>query len=183
MPNSVVAYRVVLCCLILAALPTCTATEPTDTPTLSELTGPPASAPVYTDYADIAPLFHQQNDTTYLINLWATWCKPCLDELPLLAELAERNADKPFQLALLSLDDKPEAIARIPDYLKRLDINLPVAVLSTQDTTWGEQIDRVWNGSLPTTIVYRNQLKYVHRRNFTTYPALYETIRPLLAQD
>ena len=167
----------------LALLSSCTDPTPTNLPPLAELTGPPAAPPVYTDYAEIAPLFRQRNDTTYLINLWATWCKPCLDELPLLAELAARNADRPFQLALLSLDDKPAAIARIPDYLERLDIDLPVAVLSTQDTTWGKEIDRVWNGSLPTTIVYRNELKYVHRRNFTTYPALYETVRPFLDRE
>src|ERR1044071_5943159 len=46
-------------------------------------------------------LFHSRNDTTYLINFWATWCNPCVHELPFFEELRENYKDKKLSIILL----------------------------------------------------------------------------------
>ncbi len=163
----------------LLALAGCDTPTPPAAP-VSTLVAPAAPPRVYTDYNELADLFRQHNDTTYLINFWATWCKPCLEELPLLQELAEEERDAPLRVILVSLDTDTAAIARIPDYLVRQQVGLPNAVLTDERQEWKTALDEHWDGTLPTTFIYRNALRYVYRRNFRTLPDVREAVRPLL---
>ena len=59
--------------------------------------------PLYVSYEkfdDIAPLFNKNNDTTYVINFWATWCKPCVEELPYFEDLYAAYSDKKVKIIL-----------------------------------------------------------------------------------
>ena len=149
----------------------------------------PAAAPaaatvaaprVYDRYAEVAPVFTQNDDTTYLINFWATWCKPCLEELPLLQELAEEHRNDKLQVLLVSLDTEASAISRIPAYLEQKDITLPTLVLRDETAAWQRALDEKWDGSLPTTFIYRGPLRYIYRRNFNTLPDVEAAVEPLI---
>ena len=163
----------------LLALAACDSPTPPVAP-VSTLIAPADPPRVYTDYEELADLFRQRNDTTYLINFWATWCKPCLEELPLLQELATEKENRPLEIVLVSLDTRPEAIARIPDYLTGRGIDLPNVVLTDEGQDWKTALDEHWDGTLPTTFIYRNELRYIYRRNFRTLPDVREAVRPLL---
>ncbi len=62
-------------------------------------------------------------DRTVLVNLWASWCGPCVDELPVLAEYASRPDAAP--VLLVDVDDDPRAALSL---LGELDLGLPSAV-------------------------------------------------------
>jgi len=142
--------------------------------------GTAAEPIVYEDFADVEPLFHQTSDTTYVINFWATWCKPCREELPFLQQLARAEDGKKLRVVLVSLDTETGAIGRIPAYLKETAPDLATIVLTDNDPAWGKTIDRVWTGNLPTTIIYRGNLRYVYRRGFNTYIDLRTALEPLI---
>ena len=160
--------------------------------TLVGCTGDPAPPPpalgtagqprVYADFAELAPLFEQQNDTAYVVNFWATWCKPCREEIPLLQRFAAENTDRKLRVVLVSLDTEQRAIDRIPDFLGRTAPDLASVVLTDEGQQWGKTIDRAWNGSLPTTILYKGALRYVVRREFRTYADLEGAVAPLFGE-
>lgn len=135
---------------------------------------------VYENFDDVASLFYQESDTTYLVNFWATWCKPCREEIPLLQKLAKEKAGEKLQVVLISLDTEQSAIDRIPAFLQKEAPGLPAIVLTDEGQEWGKTIDRVWSGSLPTTIIYKKSLRYVYRREFRTYTDLVGAVEPLL---
>ena len=58
-----------------------------------------------------------------VVNFWATWCGPCQDELPRLANMAQTYAGKPVRVVLISIDE-PKDRAKIPAVLERLHVSL-----------------------------------------------------------
>ena len=158
------------------ALSACQSEPPPPLPQL----GTAARPVTYEKFDDVASLFQQQSDTTYVINFWATWCKPCREELPLLNQLAQEEKDKKLKVILISLDTEPSAINRIPAFLAGAAPDLSSIILTDEDPAWGKTVDRVWTGSLPTTIIYQRDRKYVYRRGFNTYPDVRAALDPLL---
>ncbi len=60
--------------------------------------------PVFKKFEDFEYLLEKDNDTTYVINFWATWCLPCVKELPEFEEINQHFKDKKFKMILVSLD-------------------------------------------------------------------------------
>ncbi len=58
-----------------------------------------------------------------LVNFWATWCGPCIEELPSLAKLKQKLANRPFELVTVNDGESEAAIQR---YLKRAKLEIPV---------------------------------------------------------
>src|SRR5690606_37914073 len=56
------------------------------------------------NYDQLKPYLSEDNDTTYVVNFWATWCVPCVGELPYFQNLERQMEGKPFRLLLVSLD-------------------------------------------------------------------------------
>jgi len=89
-----------------------------------------------------------------LINFWASWCTPCILEMPGMQRLANSLSDDNFELLTLNTTDSPR---RIQATLKRLKLDL--IVLRDQDST----TFRTWNGQvLPTSYLfdYNGQVRY-----------------------
>ena len=156
--------------------------DPPPVPPVGSIMAPASSPKRYAEYAAIDPLFRQNDDTTYVINFWATWCRPCLEELPLLQDLQDKNDGGLLRVILVSLDTEDGAIARIPAFLANKGIDLPTVVLTDESGGWKRELDEKWDGSLPTTVIYRKGLRYVYRRPFMGAQDLEGAVEPLLRQ-
>ena len=71
-----------------------------------------------------------------MINFWATWCTPCVIELPAMAALKESFAGKPFEILAINLSEDPELIKK---FFKRNQIELNFPVLIDTDSAISEQ--------------------------------------------
>lgn len=58
-----------------------------------------------------------------LVNFWATWCKPCEDEMPAMQRLYRTLADGDFELLAVSVDDDPQVVS---DFAERLQLDFPI---------------------------------------------------------
>ena len=58
-------------------------------------------------------------DKTYVINFWATWCSPCVKELPYFEEVNKQSEDKNTEVILVSLDFPSQIETKLKPYLKR----------------------------------------------------------------
>lgn len=110
--------------------------------------------PVY-NFTELEPLLNQQNDTTYIVNFWATWCKPCIEELPYFEELNEYAYGKKMKVVLVSLDFKKQLETKLIPYLNEHKIRSEVVVLSDPDSnSWIGKVDENWSGAIPVTLIY-----------------------------
>jgi len=113
----------------------------------------------------IEDLLQQKNDTTYVINFFASWCAPCIQELPELQAFAREHALDKIRLMYVSLDFEEDAEEALLPLLRKFEITQPVWLLSETGNRWITRIDKHWNGSIPATLVVNHQMK---KREFIT---------------
>ena len=88
-----------------------------------------------------------------VINFWATWCAPCIKEMPFLERLNKENKD--VKVLLVSLDfDLDHDQSKITSFVARKKLNSEVVILDEPDPSkWIDKIDKSWSGTLPATLV------------------------------
>ena len=127
--------------------------------------------PVY-NFQQFEPLLHQKNDTTYVINFWATWCKPCVEELPHFLEINSQYSNKKFKMILVSLDFASQLESRVIPYVNEHGVNAEVILLSDPDyNSWIDKVNKAWTGSIPATVVF-NKDYYFFKEDSMTYDEL-----------
>lgn len=127
-------------------------------------------------------LMQSTSDTTYIINFWATWCAPCVKELPHFEKLAAENKNSKVKVILVSLDFKRQFETRLIPFVTENKIQSEVLLLDEPDhNLWIDKVDPSWNGSIPATLILDNKNK---KRNFYeqefTYEELIKVVNPYL---
>ncbi len=111
--------------------------------------------PVYTKFSALEPLFHQKTDTTYVINFWATWCKPCVEELPYFEELHKKYKDQKVRVILVSLDFPRQIESKVVPFVKKHKLQSEVVVLAEANgNNYIDKVDPDWSGAIPITVIY-----------------------------
>ena len=105
------------------------------------------------NYDQLKPLLHSKSDTTYVVNFWATWCAPCVQELPFFLEMDSMYRNQPFKLLLVSLDFKKDYIRKLEPFVRERKIEDHVVVLEDNRANfWIADIDPEWSGAIPAKI-------------------------------
>ncbi len=128
------------------------------------------------DFNGLKPYLEKGNDTTYIINFWATWCAPCIKELPYFQQINDEFADKKLKVLLVSLDFERQIESRLIPFIKKHKVTPEVIVLSDPDSNaWINKVDQSWSGSIPATIFYNKDQRMFFEKEFT-----YAEIRSIL---
>lgn len=90
---------------------------------LKELTPRPAAALALPALAGGTTDLRQLRGKVVLVNFWASWCPPCLKEMPSMNRLAERLAGKPFVILGVNAGDNADTIRA---FLKKIPVNFPI---------------------------------------------------------
>ena len=124
----------------------------------------------------------QKNDTVYVYNFWATWCKPCVAELPYFEKLQANYADKKLKVVLVSLDFAEDLSKKVIPFMKKKQLKSEVLLLDAGNPNdWIDKISTEWTGVIPATLIVAKYGK--HRAFFQQefdYETLKEQILPLL---
>ena len=70
---------------------------------------------------DLTKRIFNTNDTTYIVNFWATWCKPCVSELPEFEKLHQGSKGKQIKVLLVSMDFKEELDKKLKNFLEKIN--------------------------------------------------------------
>lgn len=141
---------------------------------------PSDSLPVaVTDYDALKPMLRPAGDTTYVINFWATWCVPCVQELPYFLALDSAMAGQPFKLILVSLDFRKDYVRRLAPFVR--ERNLERYVIALDDNRmdyWINDVDPAWSGAIPATLVRRGETGRCYERTFHNLSQLQDIVKP-----
>ena len=139
--------------------------------------------PIYSSFDQLIPLLEKQNDTTYLINFWATTCPPCLKEMPHFEALEKKYKTKKLRILLVSLDDKKKAASKVKRFVKKYKIQPEVILLADENySAWTDKIDASWYGALPATLIFKNKKRHFSMGAFESFEDLEEVISPFFSE-
>ncbi len=123
--------------------------------------------PVY-DYDGLVPILNRDDDKTYIVNFWATWCKPCLEEMPYFQKTFEEQKSNGVELVLVSLDMPSMWEKRLVPYVEKKELRGEVVVLDDPKMNeWIPKISEDWQGGIPATLIYNKEQRTFYERGFT----------------
>tara|TARA_B100000989_G_scaffold32867_1_gene20958 strand:- start:710 stop:1183 length:474 start_codon:yes stop_codon:yes gene_type:complete len=117
------------------------------------------------NYNELKPLINKSGEKTYVVNFWATWCAPCIKEIPYYDEL---NKNPIIDVLLVSLDFPNHMYSRLIPFIKKNKIQSEVILLNDSDENYFiNDINSDWSGALPATIIYNKKKRVFFEKSFT----------------
>lgn len=120
------------------------------------------------NFNELQTILNKNDNKLYVVNFWATWCSPCVMELPDFIKVNNIYKNNPhFKMILVSLDMAKEVETNVRPFLKKNNIDAQVYLLDDNKhmNEWIPAIDKNWTGAIPATVLYRNGKKLEFRES------------------
>ena len=129
----------------------------------------------------IDSLLHQSPDVPIVMNFWATWCKPCVQELPYFEELNKNYSASGLKVVMVSLDFIRELETRVKPFVQKNNMSSEVLLLNEPDyNSWINLVDSSWSGAIPATVIIWKGKKIFFEKEFSSYSELENSIKPYI---
>lgn len=102
---------------------------------------------------ELQKIMTEPSSQVKVINFWATWCAPCIKELPLFERLGQQRKDVSVTLVSMDMDLDPNP-EKVHKFVTRKKLTSSVLILDeTNPNVYIDKIEKDWSGALPATIV------------------------------
>lgn len=102
-----------------------------------------------------------ESRTPLIINFWATWCQPCIEEISYFLEEVKDHRKDSLAILLVSLDFKEAFPSKISSFAKKRKMTVPIVWLNeTNADYFCPRIDAKWSGAIPATLFINNKKGY-----------------------
>lgn len=107
------------------------------------------------------------DETIRVVNFWATWCKPCVAELPVFERLNAQYKNEQVEVILVSLDFPDQINSRLIPFMKKEGIKSEVILLDDpHGDVWIPQVSDSWSGAIPATLIITSETYSFYERSF-----------------
>jgi thiol-disulfide isomerase/thioredoxin len=112
-----------------------------------------SNAPKVIKWDELAAVIEGKSKKLQVINFWATWCAPCIKELPYF-EAVNKNSCDQIDVTLVSLDFEDEFEKRVLPFVDKRNLQAQVLLLDEIDyNSWIDKVDPSWSGAIPATLI------------------------------
>lgn len=122
---------------------------------------------------------YNNSDTTYVVNFWATWCKPCVAELPEFEKLHIEQKTNKVKVILVSMDFKEDLDKKLKAFLDKTGYTAEVVLLDeVNGNDFINKVSESWSGAIPATLITRkNKSMFQFIEKKVTYDFLLDAIK------
>lgn len=119
------------------------------------------------DFPGIEHRLKPINDSVYFINFWATWCVPCVKEIPALVQVAEEYKNQRVKFLLISMDFPKDVNKRLKPFIHNHNIKSEIVLLDDPDfNSWINKIDPTWSGGIPASLIITGKSRDFYEKGF-----------------
>jgi len=123
-------------------------------------------------FDELMKTINNEDGKSKLVNFWATWCKPCVDELPYFVQAASELKADDVEFIFVSVDFQ-SVHSNVVEKAKQLGLKGTVVHLNVTGNDWIDEVDKNWSGAIPYTILILPDGKRIdHYDQFENYEAL-----------
>ena len=134
---------------------------------------------VFEKFDDFEKAIIKEDNNVYVINFWATWCAPCVKELPYFEKLHQEN--KKVKVILVSIDSRKDFEKKLLPFIERKKITANVVMLTDTDyNTWLSKIDNDWSGAIPATLIINGKKKSFAEQEFDSFTQLNDYVNSFI---
>lgn len=120
------------------------------------------------DYDGLKPLINKEDDKIHVVNFWATWCAPCVKELPYFEVVNQKYKDNNVEVLLVSLDFPKNYETKLKPFIEKRNLKSRVVAFDdTNQNRWIPEIHKDWSGAIPATIIYNSDKRQFYEQSFT----------------
>ena len=102
-----------------------------------------------------------ESKTPLIINFWATFCKPCVQEIPYFQQQVKEHKNDSIKLLLVSLDLESYYPAKIKSFVTKQKFTAPIVWLDESNADYFcPKVDTAWSGAIPATLFINNKTGY-----------------------
>ena len=133
-------------------------------------------------FPELKEKMSRESEIVYVFNFWATWCKPCVAELPYFEKLTATYNKDQLVVVLVSLDFASQLDRKVVPFVKEKQLKSEVVLLDAPNyNEWIDKINPKWSGAIPATVIIHGESKtnQFYEQQFT-YTELEDIVRPLL---
>lgn len=136
--------------------------------------------PIYETFAEVSQKYFNKSDNkVHVINFWATWCKPCIKELPYIDALTDKYKDK-VKVTLISLDFPRKLDTKLKPFITQNNLKSEVILLDDGKVNeWINEVDPSWSGAIPATLLFYNGKKLFFEKEFHSMAELEAAINDI----
>lgn len=132
------------------------------------------------DFNGLEKFLNKKDDKIYVVNFWATWCGPCIKELPYFERINKNYQKKDVEVILVSLDFPSKYDTHLKPYIENNNLKSKVIALNDTDSnSWIPKVDQDWSGAIPATIIYNKNKRKFYEQSFE-YKNLEEEVKQFL---
>lgn len=120
------------------------------------------------DFEELKALLNTSTDKIYVVNFWATWCAPCIKEMPYFETLNATYKNRNVEVLLVSLDFPKKYDSHLKPFIKKNGLKSKVVALNDADSnTWIPQVSPDWSGAIPATLIFNKDKRQFYEHSFT----------------
>lgn len=142
----------------------------------------PMKVPEVMDFAEFQERIKTDDDTLYIYNFWATWCMPCVKEMPYFEQVHDEYSSQKVKLIFVSLDFIDMLSTKLVPFINKRNLSEEVWLLNERNpNSWIDKVSDTWTGSIPATLFSHppSNYKAFYERSFE-YEDLKEVVERAL---
>jgi thiol-disulfide isomerase/thioredoxin len=120
------------------------------------------------DFDQLEPRLSTGSDSVYVVNFWATWCVPCVKELPEFERIHEEYSGQKVKVLLVSLDNPRTMESRVLPFIEKHELKSEIILLDDpRSHNWIPRVDESWSGAIPATVIFTRNSRSFYEKVFT----------------